>query len=80
MPSNRRRRARSQRMRISTEAVEAYRAGDSLALSRALELPPWHVSPIGADGPCPYPAYTSGAETWAQAVELREALENADQS
>ena len=78
MPSNRRRRARSQRLRITAEAVDAYRAGDSLALARALELPPWHSSPIGAEGPCPYPASTSAFETWPQAVELRQALDRAN--
>lgn len=63
--------------RITPEAVAAYRAGDELALHRALRLRPWQASPIGAVGPCPWPPGTGGHESWALAVELRAELERA---
>jgi len=61
---------------ITPEAVAAYRAGDHLALHRALGLKPWQVSPLGAFGACPWHPGTGGGNSWPKAVELRSQLED----
>lgn len=72
-----RRKRSEQTGRITADAIEAYRAGDVMALQRALRLPPWHVSPLRAVGTCPSPAGDASSETWPAAVALREQLEAA---
>ncbi len=78
MPTKRMRVNRTQRTRITPDAVAAYRAGDETELDRLLRIPPWQVSPLEAEGACPYSRNAAGHGTWADSVDLREALENAD--
>jgi hypothetical protein len=78
MPTKRMRVNRTQRTRITPEAVAAYRAGDKGELHRLLRLPPWQASPLDAEGECPFPRTSSGHLTWQDSVDLREALENAE--
>jgi len=66
------------RSRITPAALAAYRAGDVPALHRALNLPPWQVSPLEVSGACPWPAGTGGAETWAESERLRKELQCAE--
>lgn len=78
MPTKRARLPRHQRVRVTPEAVEAYRAGEWMRLHNLLGLNPWEASPLDVDdGPCPWPPRSSGAETWPQALELRNELEKA---
>jgi len=77
MATKRQRAPRGMASRITASAATAFLAGDPLALSHALRLPPWQVSPLDAAGECPYPAGAAGARTWADSVELREQLEAA---
>ena len=70
-----RRRNRTQRQRVTDEAVAAYTSCDHAVLQRALRLPPWQVSPLEADGPCPYSEGSGGGGTWADSVPLRKALD-----
>jgi hypothetical protein len=67
------------RKRVTPEAVAAYRAGDADALRRALRLKPWEASPldVGEHG-CVYPLGTAYAQSWPQALELRQELDRAD--
>ena len=71
--------AKVRQNRITPGAIAAFRAGDRKDLAEALELPPWHVSPLdverGAD--CPWPRNSAGAVTWERALELRAELEAA---
>ena len=62
--------------RITPEAIAAFRAGDSLALHRALGLRPWQISPLDVEAgePCVYPAGSGGAMSWPLALELRAEL------
>jgi len=69
-----RRHAKNKPHRVTSEAVAAFRAGDVLALHRALELGLWQVSPLDVDGRCPYPPGTGGADSWPLAVVLRRKL------
>lgn len=79
MPTKRRSVFRSQRARVSEDAVAAFRAGDWLALHRALHLAPWHTSPLDATTEtCPLDSREMGAQTWADARALRLELEHAD--
>ena len=81
-----RRLMKKQAHRITPEAVEAFQAGDYLALHRALHLPPWHpsplpesVTPLGVDPGNP-PTDGRGAALdglWPVAVELQRALQAA---
>ena len=71
--------------RITHEAVAAYRAGDYTALHRALNLPPWHesplpleITPLGVDQDEP-PAYAC-SDTWYVAQELQAELEAASRA
>ena len=57
--------------RITDDAVAAYRAGDDLALFRALGLKPWDCSPLHADGQ--RPDWVT-PDRWAKAAELRTQL------
>jgi hypothetical protein len=78
MGTNRTPLRREFRRRITPDAIAAFRASDEAALHLALRLPPWHISPLTVgDGPSPYPPNAMGRETWAQAQELRRALEEA---
>jgi hypothetical protein len=73
-----RRRTRSQQAgRITPEAVAAFNAGDHATLKHALRLPPWQVSPLDAEGACPYPSLTAGAVTWLDSSTLRNQLQAA---
>ena len=76
MPTKRTKRARPLAAKITTAAVEAYKAGDRRELYRELRLRPWQISPVDArDGPCPcHPSYVA-SETWPQMQALRAALE-----
>ncbi|RLA18789.1 MAG: hypothetical protein DRQ56_06755 [Gammaproteobacteria bacterium] len=78
MPTKRCRVNRTQKTRITAEVVAAYRAGDETELHRLLRLPPWQISPLEAEGECPYSRNAAGNGTWQDSVDLREALENAD--
>lgn len=70
-----RRRRHSQQTRVTQEAVDAYRAGDSLTLSRLLRLPPWQISPLDAEGECPYSPQSGCYDLWPDSVALRQELE-----
>ena len=73
-----RRRTRSQQAgRITPEAVAAFVAGDRATLKHALRLPPWQVSPLDAEGACPYPPLTGAAVTWLDSLALRSQLQAA---
>lgn len=80
MPSKRTRRTRNLASgRITPEAIEAFRAGDWLALHEALGLGPHETSPLSVtDDPADRDRCTgrgtAGWESWPQAVELRAAL------
>ncbi len=71
-----RRRRHNQQTRVTQEAVDAFRAGDSKTLGRLLRLPPWQESPLCATGDCPWPEGSGGAVTWADSVALRQELES----
>lgn len=74
MAGVRRRRRLEKAGRITQEAIAAFKAGDVIALQRALRLPPWQVSPLTVAGKCPWPPGSGGAITWVDSVGLREAL------
>ena len=64
--------------RITPEAIAAFRAGDELALHRALNLRPWQPSPIVVDGPNPpADAGLCFAGAWATIWALRQELDKA---
>ena len=75
MPTKRRA-VKGKANRITRQAIEAFAAGDGLALHRALGLRPWQPSPLDADAPEP-PAWagTLWADGWALAHDLRGNLE-----
>ncbi len=86
MPTKRKRTVRTMQSRITPEAVEAYRAGDYMALHRALDLPPWHpsplpesVEPLGVDPDNPPPGGSGRCwdDCWPAAVELQRELQAA---
>ena len=68
MPTKRQRRARPMLHMITDRAIEAFRAGESLALHRELGLKPWETSPLDAAPPEP-PSFT--AHGYEKAHELR---------
>ncbi|ACL63247.1 hypothetical protein [Methylobacterium nodulans] len=80
MPAKRRT-AKSRMHRITSEAVEAFEAGDYHRLHAALGLRPWEASPLPwevhglgvSDGPRP-PWTNAFTESWEQAQELQRAL------
>ena len=73
-----RRRTRNQQAgRITPEAVAAFVAGDHATLKHALRLPPWQVSPLDAEGACPYPPLTAAAVMWLDSLALRTQLQAA---
>ena len=74
MPSKRRMKTRSPMFSISDQARVAFKAGDYLALHAALGLKPWQVSPLDADGECPYPLSSAGGATWGESQKLRQEL------
>lgn len=72
-----RRQAKVKDHRITADAIEAFRAGDAVALDRALGIRPWEVSPMDADTDDP-PEWAGGsawAQSWPVARELRLELE-----
>jgi len=72
-----RRAAKGRSHRITRQAVEAFTAGDMLALNRALGLRPWQPSPLDADTPEP-PAWAGPGpwrDGWPLAHDLRGMLE-----
>jgi hypothetical protein len=79
MATKRRPLQRALRTRITPEAIEAFRRGDSFALDRALQLKPWDQSPLYAvtDEPPDYMRDTLNVERWKYARELRRELERA---
>lgn len=77
MPTKRRKFPRHAAARITPEAVAAFVARDDARLRRELRLPPWHASPLDAEGECPWPASAAGAQSWPAAVELRRQLQEA---
>ena len=81
-----RRTDKSRPHRITLQAVEAFRAGDYMALHRALDLPPWHpsplpesVEPLGVDPDNPPPENSGRCwdDCWPQAVALQRELQAA---
>ncbi len=83
MPTMRRRIERTTRGRITAKAVEAFRAGDYHALQNALNLPPWHPSPlpesvetlgVTPDHPPEFRSGSSWDDCWQAAVELQREL------
>jgi len=81
-----RRNAKARLHRITAEAVEAFEAGDYMALHNALGLAPWEASPLPAsitvlgvdpNGPKQWSDSQVNIETWAQAVELQRELQAA---
>jgi hypothetical protein len=46
MPTNRTYKKREARAHIPQAAIDAWRKADLWALHRALDLPPWHLSPL----------------------------------
>jgi hypothetical protein len=74
LPTKRTRTPRPLQRRITPDAIEAFKAGDALALERALGIKPWEVNPLDASGPAPD---WEDAASWAEATALREALEEA---
>jgi len=81
-----RRNAKARPHRITPEAVEAFRAGDYMALHHALGLAPWEASPLPAsitplgvdpNGPKQWRDGQDNIETWSQAVELQRELQAA---
>jgi hypothetical protein len=86
MPSKRTRVARPLHSRLTDEVLRAYQAADYFALHRALQLPPWHLSPlplsrdplgVDPDDPPDPDDVTLGAQSWADAVAWQEAIEAA---
>ena len=77
MPTKRRT-AKGRPHRITPEAVNAFRAGDWIALHRALGLRPWQPSPLEAFTPEPPPDMRGGpwADAWPLAFGLRGKLES----
>ena len=67
----------TKRRRTPRVVIEAYEAGDDEALRALLDLKPWEVSPLDADGLCPYSPTSAGTMSWAKAAALREELERA---
>lgn len=78
MPTKRKRVSRQSSQRFTPAALEAFCAGDAHGLSTALRLPPWHVHPHEAIGPCPSDVRPGGwHDTWEAARAIRKALEAA---
>ena len=71
-----RRAAKAKPYRITAEAVEAFRAGDSQALHLALRLPLYMPNPlyVDPDHPCPWSEGSAGARSWPLALELLSAI------
>ena len=80
-----RRVSKTLRHRITPDAIEAFIAGDYMALHRALGLAPWEMSPLpaasnalGADPDDPPPGDGTGwYDSWPLAMELQRALQKA---
>ena len=75
MPTKRRT-AKARPHRITLEAIEAFEAGDTARLHRALNLPPWCPSPleVSEHEASPWPAGSGGTLSWPFAVELQREL------
>jgi hypothetical protein len=68
-----RRAAKARAQRITPEAIEAFAAGDHVALHSALGLTPWNQSPLDVDDGDP-PDWMKDEfqrADWKQAQELR---------
>jgi hypothetical protein len=67
---------RYRNLRISPEAIEAFRRGDARALHELLELRPWELSPIDVHlRPEPSRATKSVfLQSWGTAMRLRHQL------
>ena len=65
--------AKTRRHRITPEAVEAFVARDRLALHRALDLRPWHPSPLDTAAEAP-PAWSQPGTPWHDAWTLVRGL------
>jgi hypothetical protein len=65
-------------VKITPEAVEAYRTGSSYDVNHALHLPPWFPPVFTVDEPHP-PADVCEAwrDPWAEVWEIRQALDEA---
>jgi hypothetical protein len=80
-----RRTSKAMKHRITPDAIEAFIAGDYLALHLALGLAPWERSPLplsvdalGVDPDDPPTGNGTGwDEFWPQAVELQRELQKA---
>lgn len=68
-----RRKSKARKHQITPEAVAAFRANDYSRLQRALELPPWVLSPLWVDVDGPPEDYPEG-DRWPDPRELRAAL------
>ena len=78
MPTNRRRRTRSTKQRITPEAIAAYKADDYGRLHDALGLKPWEFSPLWARGENPPEGEGEHrAKLWLDAKAWRDELERA---
>jgi hypothetical protein len=66
-------------LRITPEAVEAFRQGDGRALHEILELRPWEMSPVDVHlRPEPRPdTKIIWLQSWWMAMRLRQQLEAA---
>lgn len=67
-------------LRVTPEAVDAYRRGAWLELHQELRLKPWECSPLDAHGECPDPSTTkpgSYSATLPQAYRLRDQIVDA---
>ena len=77
-----RRNSKARPHRITPDAIEAFRAGDFMALHAALDLAPYEPSPLpqsvealGVDPDNPPRADgTAWAESWPKVVELQREL------
>jgi hypothetical protein len=71
-----RRKAKIKAHQLTPDVFAAFDAGDGVALSRALKLPPWHASPLDADlaGPAPYNHEGCWAMTRPAALEMRREI------
>ncbi len=80
-----RRNAKARQHRITADAVEAFQAGDFMALHNALDLAPYEpsplpesVEPLGVDpDKPPVRDGTCWADAWPKVVELQRELQAA---
>ena len=75
MPTRRKRITRTPAEHITPGAVAAFVARDYATLHVELRMRPWEISPLDADGLCPYTKPCAGADSWKRAQQLRKAIE-----